>query len=131
MTAPAQAKAPAKFNDVINALNAGQPAYRSAYHHFAASTSNWSSNFTLTYEVTLNGWRYIVQAHVHIDFNGNAFAGNTYIPGFSGDSVQTPGWIVAAAPAYNAAVHVNGWCSDSAYNDNTLYKGAYRYPTKL
>jgi hypothetical protein len=50
---------------------------------------------------TRDGWRYVVQAHVHVRDDGTAFAGHAFIPGYDSRQAQTPKWVVAAAPKYS------------------------------
>ena len=131
MTAPVTTDVPTStFDEIIAAWNTAKPGYLLAFHHMAGKGVGWQSNFTLTYEITRDGWRYVVQAHVHIRHDGSAFAGNSFVPGYGNLQVQTPDWVVAAAPKYSSAVHTHGWTSDTTYSAK-LYNGSYRYPTKL
>jgi hypothetical protein len=126
-------ESPHKFNEVILAWqkNPGKPKLVFCAH--AGKNVAWDWNFTLSYEVVLDGWRYIVQAHVHeyLDDRGQV-PGNTFVPGFENQTVKAPGFVLADAPEFDESIHSHDWSSDGDYR-SALYnqKTGYRYPTKL
>jgi hypothetical protein len=129
-TKPTFKASPHTRAEVIEEWKTTQPEPKLAFFHIAGKDVEWDSNFTITYEVILDGWRYVVQAHVH-DYRSPSkrVSGKSFVPGFDGD-LATPAFVRDQAPAYDPNTHQHGWSSDPDYQSK-LYKGAYRYPTEL
>ncbi len=126
------AQPPHTFQQVFDAWDAAQPAH-SLMHYYDSQNPKYTfdGSYCYSYEVTLTGWRYIVQAHVHVEAGKPNSSGNVFIPGFSGSQAATPAWVVAQAPAYVKATYPHDWDSDAAYRTKLYDTGGYRYPTKL
>ncbi len=122
---------PHTFQQVFAAWDANQPAHN-LLHYYDSKDPNYDfdGSFCYSFEVELGGWRYIVQAHVHVQAGVPNSSGNTFIPGFQAKKDRTPQWLVDLSPAYNATTYPHDWSSNPGYR-TTLYTGAYRYPTKL
>ena len=91
----------------------------------------------LSYEVFLGDWRYVVQAHVHINSEGENVAGHCWISGVDGvssvegvDKVKTPQWVVDHAPVFDERIHSDKWYSNEVYKTK-LYKDDYLKPHKI
>ncbi|GAA2357608.1 hypothetical protein Cme02nite_51370 [Catellatospora methionotrophica] len=126
-----QAQPPNTFQEVFAAWDAAQPAH-SLLHYYDSLDQKYSfdGSFCYTYEVVLDGWRYIVQAHVHVESGKPHSSGKVFIPGFKGMQAPTPAWVVALAPVYSKQAYPTDWDSNAAYRQQ-LYDQGYRYPTKL
>ncbi len=127
----AETPPPHTFQEVYDAWHAAKPTPKLIHFSEAAAGSGFDGTFNCSYEVTLDGWRYIVQAHAHVTWGRPHHAsGHTYIPGFKDQQVRTPDWVAHRAPDYDADKHKHDWDSDPTYRAK-LYSGAYRRPTKL
>ncbi|GHJ43006.1 hypothetical protein Cs7R123_03480 [Catellatospora sp. TT07R-123] len=130
MTSP-YAQPPHTFQQVVAKWNADEPTY-DLMHYYDSLDRNYSfdGTFCYSYEVELDGWRYIVQAHVHVEKNKPNSSGKVFIPGLKGNDIATPRWVVDLSPAYDKTTYPNNSSTDANYRTK-LYDGAYRYPTKL
>ncbi|GIH07208.1 hypothetical protein Rhe02_52750 [Rhizocola hellebori] len=133
---------PHKFGDVIAVWNTMPRPKHGLILYYTSNKkydgdSDFDATFNYCYEITLGGWRYIVQAHVHVTFGGPGeqpkySSGHTFVPGFKDQMFKTPDWVVAGAPTFDPATHKHDWSSNPAYRA-TLFSNVtgYRYPTKL
>ncbi len=103
------------------------------FYHNDDEKPSYFGTFCFSHEVVLDGYRYIVQSHVHLGHNKkDIFPGNTYVPGIEGQSSPTPGFVQLRTPHYSASTHVDDWCTDITYRTKLYDEDTdYRYPTNV
>ncbi|GHJ47733.1 hypothetical protein Cs7R123_50750 [Catellatospora sp. TT07R-123] len=122
----------ADAQNIFDAWHRDKPLYPELVHYYDSQPrpGGTDGTFNVTFEYRYNGWRYIIQAHVHIEWGGKTVVGNTYIPSYDDWSHQTPDWVVLRTPQYDADTHKKEWYSNTKYRDK-LYAGNYRDPVQV